>query len=524
MDQNTDTFDPYHRWLGISPKDQPPNHYRLLAIDLFESDPEVIRDGAERQMTHVRKYQLGKHTAVSQKILNEIAAARVCLLDSAKKAAYDATLRAKIAPVVQPAPLPAPDLLSVEIQAQPLPSVRPFPRRNAKAVRGIGRAGDRAMAAVQRRIRMAVAIIACAAATVIVLSLGWTLVSKGKKATEMDSAKVVGDSIRDDVRAAAKVNSSQSGVERTISPPVVSPPPAIASPPVVAPPFAIAPFDAQKAKEHQEAWAKHLGVPVEHTNSIGMRLVLIPPGEFEMGSPQKFVEEESRVHRGDSWYRDRLPGETPRHWVRITKPYWLGVSEVTQEEYLRVMDSNPSKFQGDPKRPVEQVSWGDAVDFCRGLSELSGEKGAKRRYGLPTEAQWEYACRAGNPGRWYFSERSSSVPTASEERLVGEYGWFHANAGGQTHPVGQKRANVFGLYDMLGNVWEWCQDWYDRDYYAKSPTDDPMGPPGGSYRVSRGGCWSDPAWRCRSALRFGREPGIRSYYLGFRVSLVPADK
>ena len=189
-----------------------------------------------------------------------------------------------------------------------------------------------------------------------------------------------------------------------------------------------------------------------------------------------------------------------------------------------MMGSNPSKFQGDPKRPVEQVTWGEAVEFCRGLSELPEEKGAKRRYGLPTEAQWEHACRAGNPGRWYFSERSSSVPTASEERLVGEYGWFNANAGGQTHPVGQKRANVFGLYDMHGNVWEWCQDWYNKDYYAKSPTDDPMGPPGGSYRVVRGGCWSDPAWRLPVGARLGREPGSRSHDLGFRVSLVPADK
>ncbi|MGO8750102.1 MAG: formylglycine-generating enzyme family protein [Thermoguttaceae bacterium] len=525
MDQNTDTFDPYHRWLGISPKDQPPNHYRLLAIDLFESDPEVIRDGAERQMTHVRKYQLGKHTAVSQKILNEIAAARVCLLDSAKKAAYDATLRAKIAPTVQMPPSPAPDLLSVEIQAQPLPSTRPFPRRNAKAVRGIGRAGDRAMAAVQRRIRMAVAIIACASATVIVLSLGWTLVSKGKKATEMDSAKVVGDSIRDDVRAAAKVNSSQSGVERTTSPPVVSPPPAIASPPVVAPPFAVAPFDAQKAKKHQETWVKHLGMPVEQTNSIGMKLVLIPPGEFEMGSTKEFVEDELRLHGRDRLYRNPcLPGEAPRHRVRITKPYWLGVTEVTQEEYQRVMGSNPSKFRGDPKRPVEQVTWDQAVEFCRRLSESPGEKGAKRRYGLPTEAQWEYACRAGSAGRWYFSERSSSVPTASEERLLGEYGWFNANAGGQTRPVGQKRANVFGLSDMYGNVWEFCRDWYDKDYYAKSPTDDPMGPLVGSARVVRGGSWSNPAERCRSATRSSNEPRGRGRNAGFRVSLVPADK
>ena len=128
MDQNTHTLDAYHRWLGIQPKDQPPNHYRLLGVELFESDPEVIRDAAEQRMTHVRKYQLGKNSALSQKILNEIAAARVCLLDPVKKATYDATLRAKVAPTVQIAPSPAPDLLSMEIQAQPLRPIR-SPRR-----------------------------------------------------------------------------------------------------------------------------------------------------------------------------------------------------------------------------------------------------------------------------------------------------------------------------------------------------------------------------------------------------------
>ena len=149
------------------PKDQPPNHYRLLAIDLFESDPEVIRDGAEQRMTHVRKYQLGKHSALSQKILNELAAAKVCLLDSVKKAAYDATLRAKIAPVVQPAPLPAPDLLSVEIQAQPC---RPptIPTAETKAVRGIGRGGSRNDSSSTDDPH-GVAVIACASAIVIVV-------------------------------------------------------------------------------------------------------------------------------------------------------------------------------------------------------------------------------------------------------------------------------------------------------------------------------------------------------------------
>ena len=283
----------------------------------------------------------------------------------------------------------------------------------------------------------------------------------------------------------------------------------------VHPPLTVAPFNEKTAKQHQVRWARYLHVPVVQTNSIGMQLVLIPPGEFQMGSPKELIEEELRLHGDDGWYRDHLPAEGPQHRVRITKPYWLGVTDVTQEEYQRVMGSNPSKFQGDPKRPVEQVSWDDAVEFCRRLSELPGEKAAKRRYGLPTEAQWEHACRAGTTTRWY---------SGDDEARLGDVAWFNENAGGQTHPVGQKRANAWGLYDMHGNVWEWCQDWYNAYYYKESPMDDPAGPPGGSDRVLRGGGWGYPARDCRSADRYHYVPGYRRYDLGFRASQVLADK
>ena len=217
------------------------------------------------------------------------------------------------------------------------------------------------------------------------------------------------------------------------------------------------------------------------------------------------------------WYRNHLLSEEPQHPVRITKAFWLGVTEVTQEEYRRAMNSNPSKFQGDPKRPVEQVSWDDAVEFCRKLSELPAEKAAKRRYRLPTEAQWEYACRAGSTGPWSFS----SLPAGEGEKLLGEYAWFRANAGGQTHPVAQKRPNAWGLYDMYGNVWEWCQDWFGRDYYAKLSVDDPTGPATGSSRINRGGGLDLFAGFCRSANR-GNATG-RVWNMGFRVCLVLAE-
>ena len=292
----------------------------------------------------------------------------------------------------------------------------------------------------------------------------------------------------------------------------------------IRPPLAVAPFNEKTAKQHQARWAKFLRVPVLQTNSIGMILVLIPPGEFMMGSPKELVEEELKADGGNQLYKAHLPGEGPQHRVRITKPYWLGVTDVTQGEYQRVMGSNPSKFQGDPKRPVERVSFLDAEEFCRRLSELPGEKGAQRPYSLPTEAQWEHACRAGNPGPWSFSPQPGPLSAAWVEKLLGEYAWFKANAGGQTHPVGQKRASVWGLFDMYGNVWQWCQDGYDKGYYSKSPTDDPVGPRIGSGCVFRGGSWFNPAWYCRSANRYSRKPGVRGDNVGFRVSLVVAEK
>jgi len=272
------------------------------------------------------------------------------------------------------------------------------------------------------------------------------------------------------------------------------------------------------------------------TNSIGMKLVLIPPGEFMMGSPEELIEEEAKAHGDDAWYKDHVPGEGPRHRVRITKPFYLGVTKVTQEEYQRVMDSNPSLFSAtgkgkdkvagqDTKRfPVENVTWDEAVEFCRKLSKMPEEKAAGRSYRLPSEAQWEYACRAGSTGRFSFTSGRGGMLKEYEEPEVPEYGWFNANAGGMTHAVGLKRANAWGLYDMHGDVWELCQDWYDMDYYAKSATDDPTGPVGGSHRVNRGGSWRNYAWVCRSASRSYSIPGDRYDYLGFRVSLVPADK
>ncbi|MDA7492884.1 formylglycine-generating enzyme family protein [bacterium] len=229
----------------------------------------------------------------------------------------------------------------------------------------------------------------------------------------------------------------------------------------------------------------------ESATSIGMEFKLIPAGKFIMG---------------DASSEDN---ETP-HEVTLTKPFKLGVYEVTQEQYEKVMGVNPSKSKG-ANNPVENVSWEDAIEFCRKLSELPAEKEAGNVYRLPSEAEWEYACRAGTTTKFSFGD---------DESELGDYAWYDDNSDRNTHPVGGKKPNAWGLYDMHGNVWEWCQDWY-WDYPSGSVTD-PRGPRG-SYRVLRGGSWYAPAEYCRSACRGRRGPSDRILH-GFRVSLSPSGK
>jgi formylglycine-generating enzyme required for sulfatase activity len=204
-----------------------------------------------------------------------------------------------------------------------------------------------------------------------------------------------------------------------------------------------------------------------------------------------------------------------QHEVTISKNYYLGVTEVTQGQYEKVMGKNPSWFQGNKiqgdnsNHPVELVSWEDAIEFCKKLSDLPEEKAAGRVYRLPTEAEWEYACRAGSKTAYSFGESSESL---------GDYAWFKGNSNMQTHPVGEKKANAWGLYDMHGNVWEWCS-YYGE--YPKGAVSDPVGPREDSSRVPRGGSWGYEAASCRSATRLRYAPSNRGD-IGFRVALSPS--
>ena len=225
------------------------------------------------------------------------------------------------------------------------------------------------------------------------------------------------------------------------------------------------------------------------TNSIGMQFKRIPEGSFLMGSP---MDE-----------KDREDDENPQHKVTLTQPFYLGVYEVTQEQYEKVMGVNPSEFKG-AKLPVERVSWDDAQDFCKKLSKRE----ENMIYRLPTEAEWEYACRAGTKDAYYWGNHS-----------WGRHAWCKENGEGKTHEVGTRQPNAWGLYDMGGNVWEWCADWYAA--YPAGEQEDPKGAATGLRRVFRGGSWIIAPKYCRSANRSCLMPGVNYNSAGFRVVVIP---
>jgi len=233
------------------------------------------------------------------------------------------------------------------------------------------------------------------------------------------------------------------------------------------------------------------------TNSIGMTFNYIAPGTFQMGSPSDEPGRES---------------DEDQHEVTLTKGYFMQTTEITQGQWKAVMGSNPASFYtcGD-NCPVEKISWNDVQEFIAALNQQEGTS----KYRLPTEAEWEYAARAGS-GLAFANGEINETGCGNDPNLT-QIGWYCGNANDKTHPVAQKISNAWGLYDMHGNVWEWCQDWYDADY-PSGPVTDPIGPGSGSCRVDRGGSWSNNARRCRSANRDRYSPGDRFNYVGARLA------
>ncbi len=301
------------------------------------------------------------------------------------------------------------------------------------------------------------------------------------------------------------------------------------------PPTAVAPFDAREAREHQEAWAKHLGVPVEYSNSIGMKFVLIPPGEFLMGSTAADIEAVLAVAGSDEAF---VRSEGPRHKVILAQPFYLGLNEVTQSQYEKVMGSNPSHFcmSGPGKDlvgglntgdfPVEKVSWSEAAEFCAKLSQQEQLKPFSIRadqttmprdtngYRLPSEAEWEFACRAGTTTKFWMGDQDKDLMGAE---------WFEGNSTGRTHAVGELKRNPFGLHDIQGNVGEYVQDGWEQSWYEQfqnQPGIDPICPlTANSLCVIRGGYWRFSVTSSRSAYRYGGVQANRGLEVGFRAAL-----
>lgn len=236
---------------------------------------------------------------------------------------------------------------------------------------------------------------------------------------------------------------------------------------------------------------------------LGIKMVRIPEGTFMMGLENGNTDNTQPVHR-----------------VNVSE-FLMSATEITQRQFQRVMGKNPSRVIGN-NFPVENASWFDAVRFCNRISELTGLDlcyntdtwqcdFSKNGCRLPTEAEWEYACRAGSNEKYCFGNDKS--------RLT-EYAWYSANTSG-TYPVGVKKPNAWGLYDMHGNVYEWCSDFYDENYYKNSPINNPTGPQSGSYRVLRGGSWFNHSDYLRSAHRGREHQGVGDSHIGFRVVYRP---
>jgi formylglycine-generating enzyme required for sulfatase activity len=253
------------------------------------------------------------------------------------------------------------------------------------------------------------------------------------------------------------------------------------------------PFSRAEAKTHQQAWAEHLGLPVQVTNSVGTKLSLIPPGQFVMGSPP-----------GEEWHR----ADEIQHGVTLTKAFYLGAAEVTQGQWKTLMGENPSFFTGDDL-PVDTVTWEQAVEFCRKLSEKEGIQ-----YRLPTEAQWEYACRAGTTTPFH----TGNTINTDQANYDGNHTYAKGKKGiyrETTTQADRFAPNAWGVHDIHGNVWEWCADWYGA--YPGAEVSDPVGPVEGQSRIVRGGSWTNFPAVCRSANRGKTVPTNFNFHFGFRV-------
>jgi formylglycine-generating enzyme required for sulfatase activity len=474
-------FDPYYQWLGIPETERPISKYRLLALVDFEADRGVISAAAEQRTIYLRTLQAGEHAVLVAELLNEVSRARVTLLNADQKAAYDEELRKQQPPepeaeptppipVVQtPTPVPTPVVVRGTVtQEFPVSIVQPAKRPRRRKRKKIWK----------RPAVIGVSLVGVIGVFVLVISM----MSSGdadpvvSNTADLISAEMAVEKAAVEKAAVEKAAVEKAAVEKA----------------------AVEKAAVEKAAVEKAAMEKAAilaRAPI--TNTIGMKLKLIPAGTFMMGSP---ADETGRFE------------SEHQHKVTISKAFYMQTTEVTQGQWKAVMGTEPWKgeryVKEGPNCAASWVSWDDAVAYCKKLSEAEG-----KTYRLPTEAEWEYACRAGTETRWSFGD---------DEKVLGDYAWYKENAYDigerYAHQVRLKKPNAFGLYDMHGNVWEWCHDYYGDVYYKQSPQKDPMGPASGDYRVLRGGSWDYYSRDSRSAFRSWDVADSRSDVLdGFRL-------
>lgn len=507
-----ETFDPYHRWLGIPPSEQPANHYRLLGLTLFESNQEVIDSAAMRQIAHIRSQALGPNRGRIHSLLNELAEARVTLLNPQSKSKYDQDLResSERDPATPQDQTPEPtghgipnasqQAKSASIAASPPPPACPTcgtrliisEQSTGKKVRctncgTVLQVSSDGLSCTESPLFDASTPRTSARKTDDLSSSRLPSFSQGgggtvrvATATEaslnranLSQQKSAGSRARRSAilgvlllavgvasiwlwNAPKKQSPGNSGNHLAVQSAESQdagkvPEDSVQSKP--APQPVVAPFDAAKAKAYQQEWADYLKRPQQARNSIGMGFVLIPPGNFTMGC-NVFDEE-----------------ERPTHSVSLTQTIEFGQHEVTQKQFAEVVGHNPSVFKSSDK-PVDSVSWDDAVTFCKLLSDRPAEKAAGYQYRLPTESEWEYACRAGAETDYWFGNETDKLKTVA---------FYSENSEKQTHPVKTREANPWGLYDMYGNVSEWCQDFHAE--YSEQNQTNPTGPSSGNEKV-----------------------------------------
>lgn len=559
-------FDPYYKWLGIPPKDQPPNHYRLLGIELFESDPDVVDAAAEQRMSYVNQCAMGTHTQYSQQLLNELASARICLLNPARKSEYDTELRLHLdtiaaavellheTPVVETPVAEKPVVVKSAVTKPPVEKpvvekpvandsiaeklVEPRTVKTANSKTTRQQSVPPAVAKSKQRFRFSWRSWQL---WLIVASLGiglgfglWQFWSArkadelarkriaDKKQQEADDleAKALAAKVADETARKQKLAADAKAKAEKIAEEIAANARAeekrkredqerIAAAAklveqerrmemerrdaearaAMGPPK---PFDATRSRSEvetqlaQQAWATHLQSTVADKNSIGMELALIPPGTFEMGDRGQVT-------------------------VELKDAFWVGTTEVTQQQWFRIMEVSPwldnkAVPNVGEDYPAMYVNWRDAREFCRRLSVQEGFT-----YRLLTEAEWEYACRAGALTRFSFGDDESQL------RHYGRYGDDSiSKSDWSLNKIGKFRPNAFGLYDMHGNIWEWCQDRYLKDLPGGL---DPVVTSGrGTRMVARGGDWKSSPGECSS---FSRDEvdclGVKAN-VGFRIA------